>query len=157
MTSYENAKQSSFVLLPIGRRRFALPATEVVELAPPVRLHAFPHTSPMISGVIVRRGRVVPVYDVTPVLGGRPSSAQKFYLVARRPIGRVVTELCALAVNGECELATCEMQPPAEEHPEYVAGNLSIGGESLDVLNLPALVASRPAAANSSRPTEAQS
>ena len=74
MTVADNSVQRSFVLLQIGRRRVAMPAGNVVELAPPVRLHAFPHTAPFISGVIVRRGRIVPVYDAGSVLTGKSSS-----------------------------------------------------------------------------------
>ena len=67
----KNAGRSSFVLLQVGDHRFALPADIVAELAPPVRLHTFPHTSPLLAGVIVRRGHIVPVYDVAPTLLGR--------------------------------------------------------------------------------------
>ena len=62
MTVAENADRSSFVLLQVGERRFALLSNIVTELAPPVRLHTFPHTSPLVAGVIVRRGHIVPVY-----------------------------------------------------------------------------------------------
>ncbi len=74
MSIQENRERKSWVLLHVGNRRFALPAESVMELAPPVRLHNFPHTSRLIAGVIVRRGRIVPVYDVAPVLCGRESS-----------------------------------------------------------------------------------
>ena len=49
----QTAKDNSFVLLRIGHCRVALPAALVAELAPPVRLHAFPHTTPLLAGVIV--------------------------------------------------------------------------------------------------------
>ena len=52
------------------------------------------------------------------------------------------SELGAIPVNGDCELATGEMQPPEMGRPAYVAGTLSIGEESLDVLNLEAMIAS---------------
>ena len=145
MTLPENPGANSFVLLEIGRSRFALPAGIVAELAPPVRLHSFPHTSPLIAGVIVRRGHIVPVYDVGPVLVGRSSAAHRFYLIARRRIGKA-TEFGAIPVNGECELATGDVQPIAEEHPAYVTGTLFVGRETLDVLNLEALVTSHAAA-----------
>ena len=89
MSGAENRERKSWVLLHVGNRRFALPAESVVELAPPVRLHDFPHTSRLIAGVIVRRGRIVPVYDVAPVLCGRESSVHRFYLIAERAFGRV--------------------------------------------------------------------
>jgi chemotaxis signal transduction protein len=133
----ENAAANSFVLLQIGHRRAALPANLIAELAPPVRLHTFPHTAPLLAGVIVRRGRVIPVIDTEPVLGGKPPLSHRFYLIAHRHIGNQV-ELGALPVNGECELASAEMQPPGMDRPAYVAGTIAVGDDSLDVLNLDA-------------------
>jgi chemotaxis signal transduction protein len=148
--------QNSFVLLQIGRRRFGLSAGEVTELAPPVKLHSFPHTSSMLLGVIVRRGRIVPVYDVASVLDVATSSTQRFYLIARRPIGKP-SELCAIPVDGECELAFAEVTAPAEDHPPYVAGSIVVGEESVEVLNLPALLEFNPALPSSvSHGAEAQ-
>lgn len=133
----ENAGANSFVLLQIGHRRVALPANLVAELAPPVRLHSFPHKTPMLAGVIVRRGRVVPVIDTEPVLGGKSPLSHRFYLIAHRSIGEA-TELGAIPVNGECELANAEIQPPGMDRPAYVAGTIAVGDDSLDVLNLDA-------------------
>jgi len=153
MTSLQNRGPNSYVLLQVGKRRFALPADTVEELAPPVRLHGFPHRSPLVVGVIVRRGHIVPVYDVGPVLLGESSPAHRFYLVARRMFGRV-SEPSAIPVSGECELASCEMQAPQAGRPGYVAGRIEVGDESLDVLNLETLVTS-PAATNQSFETAA--
>lgn len=136
----QNAGANSFVLLQIGNRRFALPAGIVSELAPPVRLHTFPQTSPLVSGVIVRRGHVIPVYDVAPVLLGRSSSVHRFYLIARRDFANG-SEPSAIPVSGECELATAEMLAPGENRPAYISGTLTINGESIEVLNFDALVA----------------
>jgi chemotaxis signal transduction protein len=139
MSGPENHARKSWVLLHVGNRRFALPAESVMELAPPVRLHNFPHTSRLISGVIVRRGRIVPVYDVSPVLCGRESSVHRFYLIAERAFGNA-SEASAIPVNGECELATSEMLPPQENAPPYFAGSLAIENENIDVLDLQKLV-----------------
>jgi chemotaxis signal transduction protein len=139
MSAAENHVRKSWVLLHVGNRRFALPAESVMELAPPVRLHNFPHTSKLIAGVIVRRGRIVPVYDVAPVLCGRESSVHRFYLIAERAFGSAC-EASAIPVNGECELATGEMQPPQEDAPAYFAGTLAIENENIDVLDLQELV-----------------
>jgi chemotaxis signal transduction protein len=155
MTAVENPGRNSFVLLQVGERRFALPADTVSELAPPVRLHTFPHSSALVAGVIVRRGRIVPVYDVAPALLGTESPVHRFYLIAQREFGEVV-EPSAIPVNGECELATAEVQPPHAGRPAYVSGTLTVGDESVEVLDFEALVASQPAQANDSSPAEAQ-
>lgn len=154
MSAAENHARKSWVLLHVGNRRFALPAESVMELAPPVRLHNFPHTSRLVAGVIVRRGRIVPVYDVSPVLCGRESSVHRFYLIAERAFGNA-SEASAIPVNGECELATSEMQPPQENAPSYFAGTLAIENENIDVLDLQKLVSAEinnPATANHAEP-----
>jgi chemotaxis signal transduction protein len=156
VTAAEVLNQRAFVLLQIGERRYALSAEAVAELAPPVKLHTFPHTSPSISGVIVRRGHVVPVYDAGPMLMGKSSAAQRFYLIARRRIGKTA-EFSAIPVNGECELANADLQPPPAEHPAYVSGTLRIGEESVEVLDLNALLASNPSATHSQAEAERSS
>jgi chemotaxis signal transduction protein len=156
MNAMENTRENSFVLLQIGDHRVALPADLVAELAPPVRLHTFPHTSKLIAGVIVRRGKIVPVYDAGLILGGKTPSSQRFYLIARRQIGKA-SELGAIPVNGECELANGEMQPPAMDRPTYVAGTLAVGDESLDVLNFDGFAESYSSAAGESHGAEVRS
>jgi chemotaxis signal transduction protein len=150
MIAGDNASHSSFVLLRIGAHRFALPAALVAELAPPVKLHAFPHTSNSVSGVIIRRRHILPVYDAGSLLLGKEASGQQFYLVAR--CAGEKKELSAIPVSGECEMATGQIQPPDNDSPAHVAGTLVIGEESVDVLNLEALIASAPGtSAGSSR------
>jgi chemotaxis signal transduction protein len=127
----------SYVLLQIGDRRFAMPASEVSELAPPVRLHQFPHKSPLVSGIIVRRGRFVPVYDVCPMLTGKNSPSHQFYLVARRKFA-LATEPAAIPVNGDCELVTADIVRVTS--PQYVSGILMLGEASIQVLDLDALI-----------------
>ncbi len=90
----------SFVLLHIGERRFAFPASLVAELAQAVRLHRFPHTSPQLLGAIIRRGKIVPVYDPRSVFGAKRSFANLFYLLAECKFG-AATELFAVPINGE--------------------------------------------------------
>jgi chemotaxis signal transduction protein len=140
----EATAASSFVVLQLGSRLFALPSETVVELAPPVRLHRFPHTSPLLAGVIVRRGRIVPVYDAASVLIGRSWSTQRFYLIARRGASST-SDFAAIPVNGECELATGEMLAPSGDRPAWVIGTLLIGEDTVDVLDFGALTASRSA------------
>jgi chemotaxis signal transduction protein len=140
----------SFVLLQLGTRRFALPASRVAELSPPLPMHTFPHTSALVSGVIVRRSRIVPVYDATSLLLGRRSSTHRFYLIARREFGKT-SELSAIPVDGECELITGEMQACEPGQPVYVAGRIAVADEFVDVLDFEALVAQQ-VAGNAHRP-----
>ncbi len=142
MTQEGHPVQSSFVILQVGERRLALPASIVAELSPPVRVHSFPHDTPSILGVILRRGHIVPVYDAASALGIRASSAQRFFLIIRRRFGKA-REFGAIPVNGDCELAVGELQPPAADRPSCVSGMLQFGEELLDVFDLDALMSSR--------------
>jgi chemotaxis signal transduction protein len=139
MNATDNTNTKSYVLVQIGDRRFAMSAATVSELAPPVRLHHFPQSSPLVAGVIVRRGRIVPVYDVSRILAGKNSPAHRFYLVAARDFGSV-SEPGAIPVDGECELVTAPTQHPDPTSPKYISGTLTIGEENIQVLDLNALI-----------------
>lgn len=154
MTTNTKAGES-FIVLHIGSKRFALRAESVVELSAPVRLHTFPHTSQAVSGVIIRRRRIIPVYDVASTLVGRSFMTQRFYLVSRRRIGKT-TELGAMPVSGECELASGAMQAPAADCAAYVCGSLPVGEESIDVLDFDALVKAQESQENIANGAEAR-
>jgi chemotaxis signal transduction protein len=147
MTLPENASRDSFVLLRLAGRSFVLPAALVAELAPPVRLHSFPHTSSLLSGVIVRRGRILPVYDAGRALTGKSSFAHRFYIVARRQFGaqsgqspEAASEMSAIPVDGECELISGEIRPAKPDAPSYICGEIVAGKQSFGVLDLEAFV-----------------
>ena len=130
--------KDSFVLVRIGDRRCAVAANLVAEMSPPVRLHKFPHTTEMITGVIVRRGRIVPVCDAHAILGERKSFASVFYLITEcKSAG--TNELLAIAVNGESELVSGELQTAKTTEPGYISGTLLVGTDSVPVLNLTVL------------------
>jgi chemotaxis signal transduction protein len=151
----ESTARPSFVILQIGNRRFALPSESVVELAPPVRLHRFPHTSPLLAGVIVRRGRIVPVYDAASLLVGSSQSAQRFYLIAHRQANEP-GDLGAIAVSGQCELASGQVLPAEADRPAWVAGTLRFQDDSVEILDFGRLASARPPATSAPDGVEAQ-
>jgi chemotaxis signal transduction protein len=102
-------------------------------------LFSFPHTTPVIAGVALRRGRIVPVLDLGPGLLGAPSPTARFFLVVERQISNV-SERCAIPVQGECELVAGIMFPTAE-HDEFVTGCLDLNGEQIDILDLEKTIA----------------
>lgn len=138
MSSPPELELASFVLLRLGERRFALIASEIAELVPPSRVFRFPHRTAELEGVILRRGRIVPVCDVSEQLIGTKLTSRRFYLIAMRHFGEQA-EWLALPVTGECELIDAEMTPAGAEDSPHVAGWLSHGGEVIEVLNLEAL------------------
>ena len=91
--------EKSYVLFPLGAKRFAFPAEIVTELAKPGRLQSFPHRTPMLTGVLARRGRIIPVCDVAPALIGLDAPARRFYLIATRQCARR-REWTAIPVTG---------------------------------------------------------
>jgi chemotaxis signal transduction protein len=133
-----DSDSQSFVLLRLGERRFALAAKNIAELVAPTRVFRFPHQTPEIEGVILRRGRMVPVCDVAERLIGKSLKSRRLYLIAlRRYAGQA--EWIALPVTGECELITAEMSPASDADSPHVAGWLSHAGDVIEVLNLDGL------------------
>ena len=129
----------SFVLLRLGDRQFALPADRIAELVPASRVFHFPHRTPQLEGVILRRGRIVPVCDVSEALTGRRMSSRRLYLLALRHYTAGM-ETVAIPVTGECELITTEMTAAEGEHPPHVQGWLSNAGNVIEVLQLDHLI-----------------
>lgn len=128
----------SFVLLRLGERRFAVAADDTAELVSPSRVFSFPHRTPRIEGVILRRGRIVPVCDIAEKLIGTGLTTRRFYLIALRRYGQR-TEWVAIPVTGECALINAELTAASASDEPHVAGWLSHGGDVIEVLNLDAL------------------
>jgi len=131
---------TAFVLFPLGEKRFALPAEQVSELARADQLQDFPHTSPWLAGVLVRRGNVVPVCDIAKALVPGEAPPRKFYLIAKRRVGSNCEDT-GIPVSGDCELAISEMLPVSGQLPSYAAGVLSLESEIVEVIDLEKLLA----------------
>jgi chemotaxis signal transduction protein len=128
----------SFVLIRLGERRFAVPAPQVAELVAPSRIFRFPHKSPQVEGVILRRGRMIPISDIADRLNGKKLTTRRFFLLAtRRFAGQL--DWIAVPVSGECELITTDMMEAGPNDSPHVAGWLSHGGEVIEVLHLSVL------------------
>jgi chemotaxis signal transduction protein len=129
----------SYVLFPLGKKRFALPAEAVTELARPDSVQSFPHRTPLLTGVLVRRGRIVPVCDLAQVLVGPAAPPRKFYLIANcKRESRL--ELTAVPVTGECELTSAPRVPLSGGEPQYISGLLESGGQIIEIVALEKLV-----------------
>jgi chemotaxis signal transduction protein len=138
MSPQTQTDSESFVLLRLAERRFAVAAGDIAELVAPSRIFRFPHHTKEIEGVILRRGRIVPVCDVAARLIGKSLLSRRFYLIAQRRYTNG-TEWIALPVTGDCELIFAEMIPASEADLPHVAGWLSHDGDVIEVLNLNAL------------------
>jgi chemotaxis signal transduction protein len=138
MTAIAETGLQSFVLLRLGERRFALPASQVAELIAPSRIFRFPHKSPALEGVILRRGRMIAVCDIAEQLTGKRLGARRFNLLATRKYGAQL-DWIAIPVSGECELINVDVIQAAANDSPHVDGWLSHGGEVIEVLRLSAL------------------
>ena len=139
MTVAAAVQRKSFVVLPLGGRRVSFPAESVIELVASEKLQTFPHRTPWISGVIVRRGRAVPVCDLSRLLGQASTTPERFYLIVEWRAGGAF-DWCAIPVAGECELASTEEILPVDaltagEAP-HVAGFLQVGEDRIEILDL---------------------
>jgi chemotaxis signal transduction protein len=135
MTTMEATNVESYILLKVGEARFAVPATQVAELVAADRQHKFPHLTPWLGGVLVCRGRIVPVVEISRVLPGITGSDWRFYLLGRWKRGDS-EEWIALPANGTCELFQAVPFPVNERRSGCVSGVLWIGEETVDVLDL---------------------
>ena len=129
----------SFVVFHVGTRRVALSRDCVAELIASPILFSFPHTTPLITGVALRRGRIVPVLDLGPGLLGTASPTARFFLVVERRISNS-SERCAIPVQGECELVAGIMLP-ASGQDEFVTGCLDLNAERIEVLDFEKAIA----------------
>ena len=82
MTPAPESSLQSFVLLRLGERRFALPASQVAELVAPSRIFRFPHKSAALGGVILRRGRMKHFQPVEQIGNGERDFS---HLITRSP------------------------------------------------------------------------
>ena len=145
----------SFVLFRAGSQRYALPAEQIEELAPPVRLHKFAHATASIVGVIVRRGRIVPVHDV---LTAGKERLHRFYLIAKNKCASDV-ELNAVPVDGECMMQTAEVTAAPVGHANYICGSIAADNESWALLDFDVLLGNAnvsPTSGNSHIPNGGQ-
>jgi chemotaxis signal transduction protein len=139
MSADKSSLVPSFVVFHVGKRRVALSRDCVAELIASPIVFSFPHTTPLITGVALRRGRIVPVLDLGPGLLGEASPPARFFLVVERRISNS-SERCAIPVQGECELVAGIMLSPANQE-DFVAGYLDLNEERIDVLDLEKAIA----------------
>lgn len=135
----EEVQLRSFVLVRLGNRKVAVSAETVIELVAPTKEQQFPHSTPWLSKVIIRRGRIIPVCDVGSLLGETSIQPSSYHLVVE--LHYVDSrDWYAIPVRGECELLTPESIVPVHDRPEYVTGLFSLGEEQIEILDVAKLI-----------------
>jgi chemotaxis signal transduction protein len=135
--------EEKFVVFPAGTSLCAVPAASVAELILPQEVFSFPHTSREILGVILRRGKVIPLYDLAGLLKLPESAPAHYHLITLRRTAEA-NGLAAFPVSGECDLVSADVL--AAKHPvPGVVGELTWDGRSYELLDLDELILSQPA------------
>jgi chemotaxis-related protein WspB len=97
------------LLFEVGLNRYGLVASQIVEVVPLVALKPVPHTPPFIAGLFNYRGKVVPVVDLSSLLGpgpARPLLSTRILLVEdRAPSGE--SRLLGLMAEHATETINC--------------------------------------------------
>jgi len=140
----------SFVVFQSGHRRMAFPRETVRELIASTTLYTFPHTTPGVAGVVLRRGRILPVLNLGPGLEGGLADHARFFLVVERKFSGAL-ERCAVPIQGACELVSGTMIP-AEEKNGAAIGYLDLSGEQIEVLDLEKAIGAGVAEEQAPRP-----
>lgn len=126
-----------FVTFPLGEQRYALDSTQVIELLMPAPVYSFPHTMSSLEGVLVRRGKVIPVCDLREAFGHGPE--RSFYVVAQcNYLGR--REVVAIPVTGDCQLVQ-GVRGESSGAVEFVNAVLHTGGRAYPLLDIDQIVA----------------
>ena len=128
------ANGQSYVVFPLGDRRFALPTADIVELSRYGQVQKFPHTSPELEGVLVRRGRILPVWNLASSLDDCMEVTTKIWLITK--CNFTGDELTAIPVSGECQMFQAQSLLKSSETPGRALGILMIDDQPIEVLDL---------------------
>lgn len=57
----------------VGKERYGIDSTKVIEVVPSVSFKSVPHAPSYVAGLLSYRGTIVPVVDLSALIGGTPS------------------------------------------------------------------------------------
>ena len=119
-----------------GEGLFALPARDVAEVTPLVRLSPSPGAAPVLAGIMNHRGAVLPVADATMLITGKASRpwASTRILVLALPGGRSMG-LMAERVLRTVDVDPASIHPPDSACAPYVTGMATRGDGVLQLLD----------------------
>ena len=126
-----------YVIFPLAGERFALDSALVTELIMACPVYTFPHTMQSLEGVLIRRGRVIPVCDLRGAFGH--GAERNLYVIARcNFLGK--SQSVAIPVQGQCELTVGE-RLPAPPGVTFAIGLLRTLAGTFPLLDLDRVVA----------------
>jgi chemotaxis-related protein WspB len=113
----KQALHALFLVFRIGSERYALQATEVVEVLPRLPLKPIAHAPHWVAGVFAYRGAVVPVIDLSALTFGTTAQARtstRLVLVHYRPNEYEPAKSLGLILEQATDTLRCN---PAEFQP----------------------------------------
>jgi chemotaxis-related protein WspB len=111
------ARQTLFLMFCIGNERYALQATDVVEVLPRLSLKPIARTPSWVAGVFAWRGVVVPVIDLCALTFGQSAEARtstRLVLVQYRPGAQQTGQVLGLILEQATDTLRCD---PADFKP----------------------------------------
>ncbi|WP_421547974.1 chemotaxis protein CheW [Pseudomonas sp. QD4] len=110
-------KKVLFLVFRIGNQRYALQATEVVEVLPRLLLKPIAQAPAWVAGIFAYRGVVVPVIDLSALTFGQPAQARtstRLVLVHYRASPGQAGQLLGLILEQASDTLRCD---PAQFQP----------------------------------------
>lgn len=107
------ARQMLFLVFCIGNERYALAATDVVEVLPRMPLKPIARAPSWVAGVFAWRGAVVPVIDLCRLTFGHPAETRtstRLVLVHYRPGGQQAEHVLGLILEQATDTLRCDPQ-----------------------------------------------
>ncbi|MDB6442887.1 MULTISPECIES: chemotaxis protein CheW [Pseudomonas] len=105
------ARQMLFLQFRIGNERYALAATDVVEVLPRMPLKPIARAPSWVAGVFAWRGTVVPVIDLCSLTFGQPAeirTSTRLVLVHYRPEGQSAEQVLGLILEQATDTLRCD-------------------------------------------------
>ncbi|WJN59956.1 chemotaxis protein CheW [Pseudomonas sp. SO81] len=103
-------QQRLFLLFAVGAERYALDVREVAEVLPLRRLRPVPATPAWVAGLLAHRGTLLPVLDISQLLGGQPATQRtstRLVLVHYQPRDSTERHLLGLILERAAETLRC--------------------------------------------------
>jgi purine-binding chemotaxis protein CheW len=126
---------SVYVRMRVGGAQFALPVDSVREIARLGAISPVPGAGDALLGVRNLRGQVLPVFDLSALLGVADGSRPTRIVVAEQGGHRA-----GLAIDAVTDVAALP-EPAPEPAPEFVSGSSLADGEAVGVIDVVRLFA----------------
>lgn len=143
--SHATGAAAGAILLRLGSSRYAVPMTDVAEVAPLPGVTRVPGAPEWLPGVANWRGRMLPVLDLRPLLATPvvPLASSARLLVLAR--GDLMVGLLTEAVPGVYDASLADSDPPPPtltgEAAKLVSGQVADGYGPVAVLDVGAVLA----------------